>query len=516
MFRAKYYYKEVGMVNATGSFPYLSFNNGWLPRPIRFLRLSSRSEQNQGVADSYVQGDGAPEKLFRLPRGAGRKLFAPIVIDTDIIVVSNPVAGNGKARDYVTRLSQAIGSMVVEGRLRINGGISYLITEADPARRVSAIADAIMTSPSPNPPYVIAVGGDGTFADTGAGALLAAREGARSVIVPTNAGTACDMRRELGVPRSPEKLFTFIAKALPIKLSAISIRMDGGPERILLHSMGIGVSGAVFHEVERIVREGGRSSISAYLKGLARGVVQTKPFFASVDGSPRVAVGEVLTLSNSTSVGGVTRVPLPADGGRIHLIPVDARREGVARLEKGVTALADVFGRGLSYMMGDQRVIAPGEEIPILSAGFTTDVMPGDAREVELTDASGRPARVKAVLNGDAMGDVSRITVANGGESIDSLASFDSGILVRKGEVFPKGPLDRVQEYADGVGDRIVMASKVGSFGGVMRSSIESVNLQTDEVAMANCFCGMNGLDAYLAGSLPIFLPTTLAVVKPF
>ncbi|MFH1829339.1 MAG: diacylglycerol kinase family protein, partial [Pseudomonadota bacterium] len=368
---------------------------------------------------------------------ADPKKEEPLVIRPDIIIVSNPRAGNGKAVKYVQRLVNAAALMAGNGDLRFEGDISLVMTDANLDQRIMKIKEAIISKASGLPPYVIAVGGDGTFADVGTAALQTLRAGFKSVIIPAPAGTARDMSRELGVPRNPAMLFRFLAEAVPIKLGAISVWFDGGPERLLMHSMGFGVSGAVFHEVQKFRDKGGGVTVASYLRSLARGVYETEPFYVSVNGASRVAVGEVLTLFNSTSVGGVTRVPLPIHGGRIHLIPVDVHRRGLFQLEQGITALGDVFGRGMLYMLGQQRVISPGEEIPVLSGQYTIDVLQGDGREIEFTNASGRTHQVKGLLNGDTIGDVGSIFMKNTGEMIDSLASPNCGFLIRKGEKPP-------------------------------------------------------------------------------
>jgi hypothetical protein len=471
-------------VSATGR---ISFN---------YDGLTAKTGVGRAEASRYVaqQPDGrfSVEKGVFWPTSRKFGVRAPIAINADIIIVSNFKAGNGRSRRYVKRLSRSISRMMTDGKLRIDGRVVYLTTDADPDARIRNIAREILAARRASPPYVIAVGGDGTFADVGAAALIAAEESARCVIVPTPSGTACDMQRELGVPSEAEKLFDFIASALPVKLGAISVRFDGGREMWLMHSMGCGVSGAVFHEVEQERQTKGVASISGYLKGLAKGVIETKTFFASVDDSPRVPVGEVLTLVGSTSIGGVTRVPLPVAGGRLHLIPVDADVENILRLKQGVLALSDVFSRGMRYMLGDERVIAPGQEIAELSAGYTFDIVLGQKRTVEFTDRAGKPCRVKTLLNGDPITSVSRMEILDRGDMIETLSAEHSGFLVRRGEVIPRTPLSFLSERASAVGAAI--ATGVGK----------------GRVDQDAAFMG-TGTVANAAGGLPIILPTTLS-----
>ncbi len=421
-----------------GTLPAVGMNN-WL---LSYGMQPSCLAVSMPACDSFcaMPPDGqltSIERGMSQRAGLGRDNEEPIVIRPDIIIVSNPVAGNGKAVKYVRRLVDAATSMAGRGALRFEGDISLVMTDVNSDQRIMKIKEAISKS-SASPPYVIAVGGDGTFADVGMAALGALRAGFESVIVPAPAGTARDMSRELGVPRDPAMLFNFIATALPVKLGAISVWLDDGPERLLMHSLGCGVSGAVFHEVQKARDNGGGATVAAYLRSLVKGVYETEPFYASVDGSSRISVGEVLTLFNSTSVGGVTRVPLPIHGGRIHLIPFDVHRHGLLKLERGVAALSDVFGRGISYMLGNQSVICPGEEIPVLSGQYSIDIMQGDQRKIEFTDADGRYHRVKGLLNGDAIGFMSKILMKNKGETINSLASPKCSFLIRKGELKPQ------------------------------------------------------------------------------
>lgn len=477
-------FKKVVIMDAVSATGRISFD---------YNRLSERPVPRRGEVSRYVaQGSDGQFSVER----AGNRLFSPksgtrspLLIGSDVIIVSNFKAGNGRSRRYVKRLSRSISHMMRDGKLTIDGKVVYLTTDADPGARVRSIAREILAARRASPPYVIAVGGDGTFADVSEAALIAAREGVTCIAVPTPSGTASDMQRELGVPLKPEELLSFIASARPAKLGAISVCFDGARKRWLMHSMGCGVSGAVFHEVEKERQAKGFASISAYLKGLARGVVETETFFASVDGAPRVAVGEVLTLSNSTSIGGVTRVPLPIAGGRIHLIPVDAEIENLMRLVQGVTALSDVFGRGVRYMLGDERVIAPGEEIATL-AGLTFDIVPGEKRVIEFTDRAGKPSKVKALLNGDPIESVSRMEILDRRETIHTLSAAHSGHLVRKGAVPAHTPLSPLSERAGMIGARVAM--RMGDEGAY------------DDVA----FIG-TGAAANMAGGMPLVLPTT-------
>ncbi len=363
-------------------------------------------------------------------------------IPSSLVVVSNPVAGNGKAAAYVKGLRSSLERARRNGGAGAIGDMELISTDADRERRIVQIKASIERNGALEPPIVVAVGGDGTFADACEASLRARRHGIDSYVIPTPAGTACDMRRELGVPKDPAKLIDFIAMARRVELGAIVVRFGEGSERLLLHSLGCGVSGAVFDEVEAGRRRTGSASISSYLRGLVKGVLKTEPFLASVDGGEPLEVGELLVLDNSTVTGGVTRVPLPVLGARLHFIPVNARAPNLAgKIGQGVAALADVFGRGVWFMLGDKGVIAPGEEIAVLAGRYTLDIRQGAAHDVKLFGLDGRPKSVPAIMNGDTIGAISGFSIEDTGDTILTLAAADSDLMIRRGEATPTSSL---------------------------------------------------------------------------
>lgn len=356
-------------------------------------------------------------------------------ITSNLIVVSNPVAGNGRAAAYVERLATSIQTGPGNGHPLVLGRVDWITTRADREERIGAIAEAIRQFGPGARNIVVAVGGDGTFADAAEAALRSGALACNTAIVPTSAGTACDLRRELGVPRDPEQLTRFISMAERIELSAMSVHFgDTGERRLLIHSLGCGVSGAFFAQVEEGRRRTGSASIPLYMQGLIKGVFRTEAFFASVDGAVPVAVGEVLTLSNSTSIGGVTRVPLPARSSRMHLIPVDPDAAFPLNIAQGTVALADVFGRGVLYLFGNTRVIDPDARIAALSGPLTLDLPEGEAHSVRFSDREGRPKAVPSILNGDTIGAITGFTVEGRGETVTTLAAIGADILIRRRE----------------------------------------------------------------------------------
>ena len=372
-----------------------------------------------------------------LGAGVSSRLLPPFypAITSNLIVVSNPMAGNGRSAAYCERLAASIRTGPGEGHPLVLGKVDWITTRAERGERIGAIAEAIRQFGPGARNIVVAVGGDGTFADAAEAALRLGALACGTAIVPTSAGTACDLRRELGVPRDPSLMTRFIATAERIELSAMSVHFGGGSERrLLIHSLGCGVSGAFFSEVEEGRRRTGRSSIPLYMQGLIRGVFKTEPFFASVDGAVPIAVGEVLTLSNSTGIGGVARIPLPAHSSRMHLIPVDPDAAFPGNIARGTAALADVFGRGVLYLFGNTRVIGGDARIGALSGPLTLDLREGERHTVEFFDRGGRPKAVPSILNGDTIGAITGFTVEGRGETVTTLAAVGADILIRRRE----------------------------------------------------------------------------------
>jgi diacylglycerol kinase family enzyme len=354
-------------------------------------------------------------------------------INSNLIIVSNPVSGNGRAAAYVRGLEASIRAGWRGAAPRILGTIDRIATQADREERISEIADALLRCGTSRQNIIISVGGDGTFGDASEASLRARFMGIASIVVPAPAGVACDVSRELGVPKDSELLLSFIATARRIELSAMTVFFgDEAEQRLLMHSLGCGVSGAFFAAVEADRRRTGHVTIPDYLRGLVKGVRETEPFLVSVDEDAPVTVGEVLTLTNSTGIGGVTRVPLPPLAGRLHRIPVDGNREGFGRVEQGVAALADVFGRGMRYLLGDARVIDPQESIAAL-AGLTLDLNEGERHSVRFFDRAGNPKPVPAVLNGDPIGRIPGFIIEDRGECLTTFAAPGAAIMIRRG-----------------------------------------------------------------------------------
>lgn len=174
------------------------------------------------------------------------------------------------------------------------------------------------------------------------------------------------------------------------------------------------------------------------MRAALNGVTSIEPFYVKINGGPSLAVGEVLALVDSTSMGSIVRVPLPVEGGALLAIPVVPDLPGVMRPIPGVAPVLDVAWRGLRYMLGDQTVIAPGSKIRFLNPKRVIQIKPGDEVLLEFMDAEGNPKPVPGIINGDPTKAASRVLLKGEKTTIATLAAPDSAFMVRKDLVKPQ------------------------------------------------------------------------------
>lgn len=393
-------------------------------------------------------------------------LSAELAIRNSVVVISNPRAGSGKANLIKGKLIAVMEQMEGDGKLVIHGEDTvYLKTKADPKIRVSAVLEVIKKSDPTRPPIIVVLGGDGTFADVAEAVYRARKEGYRAILVPGPGGTAGDMRIELGVPRDPSLMPKFLATARETELFVITASADGGPERIVVHSQGNGVSGAVFAEVEKARAAGGKVNVATYIRALTKGIGGTEAFFVKINGGKPIAVGEVLALANSTSIGSVARIPLPSDGGSIFAIPVLPDFPGPVRLVPGLAPVADVARRGLLFMLGEQRVIRPGKKIGFLGPDRLIAIRPGDKVLLEFVDAVGKPKPVPGLINGDPTCSASSILLEGKTTTISTMAAPDSAFMVRRGLFSPRSMRESFFARAAGLSERFGAGAAMGLIG---------------------------------------------------
>jgi diacylglycerol kinase family enzyme len=359
-----------------------------------------------------------------------RSNFIP-TIERPIIIITNPAAGGGKGMRHATRFMSAITG---QKYARIEGDIQFLMTHKNPAARVGEIVDTIKKYNPSKPPFILVFGGDGTVADVTEAVSRSARSGYEATIVPCTGGTAGDMRRELGVPKKPAQIIKFLANSKSAELDVITASINGGPKRLVIHSQGNGASGSFFLEVEEYRRLTGRSGMPTYIKAMLKAMPRTEVFYVSVNGGTPMAAGEVITV-NSTSLGGIGRIPLPPHGGRLHVLPVNPKLPGPLKPLPGIVTVFDTFGRGAAFNLGNESVISPGSRLRFLGSSRVFDILPGERTTLEFFDAKGKPRAVNSVLNGDPSAGTRKVVLEGSHDRISVLASNDSGHRIRRGEV---------------------------------------------------------------------------------
>lgn len=366
-------------------------------------------------------------------------LEPPLVIRDSVVIISNPLAGSFRANRVKGGLIEAMDLMEAQKKLVLQGQDTiYLKTHADPQTRVAAILHVIKKSDPKHPPIIVAIGGDGTFADVVRAVYEASEEGFRPTVVPVPGGTACDLSREFGVPKNPKLIPAFLANAQRTELFIMTASFDGGPEQIVIHSQGNGISGKVFGEVQKIRDAGGKVSVATYARALLKGVAGIKPFFVKINGGEPKPVGEVLALVDSTSVGSIVRVPLPKEGGAVLAVPVVPNLPGPMRFVPGIGPVFDVLWRGMSYMLGDQTVIKPDSQILLLNPKRFITIKSGEEVLLEFVDAEGNPKSVPGLINGDPTKPAARVLLRGKTTTIATLAAYDSAFMVRKGLAKPQ------------------------------------------------------------------------------
>lgn len=370
-------------------------------------------------------------------------------IDRPVVVIANPISGNGRGLRAATDFIKTFARMEEAGKLVITHDVQFIRTNADPTTRIADIVRTIEATLPERPPFILAFGGDGTVADVAEAARQSARSGYRPVVVPCVGGTAGDMRRELGIPKRPAALARLLGQGDLAQIDVITARINGGEPQLVIHSQGNGVSGGFFREVERRRLLTGRKSIPTYLRALAKGVLETETFTVRINGSAPMVTGEVLALTNSTSLGGVTRIPMPLRGGRLHVLPVNPALPGPLRLMPGIKPLGEVFVRGAGFALGWEGAIAPWKSIALLDGARQFDIQPHTRIELEFLDREGRPKAVSSIVNGEVLEGTQRVVLEGSEERIAVLAAEESGLRIRQGKPLARAIPRRLAPMGD-------------------------------------------------------------------
>jgi diacylglycerol kinase (ATP) len=195
-------------------------------------------------------------------------------------LIANPVSGRGRGRAVAEKVRTTLAAAGCRVDVRYTA-------KPDQATELAASAAAAGFE------RVVAVGGDGTIGDVGAGL---AGTGVPLGIVP--AGTGNDLCRCLGIPRS-------LPGAAQLLLAGQPRRIDlwRANDRSFLNAAGIGLDAEVAYHANR----GGRlRGMPAYLVALVRALRSFRPLPLRIEGDGEQFSGPVMlsALANATCYGG--------------------------------------------------------------------------------------------------------------------------------------------------------------------------------------------------------------------
>ncbi|MBI1944080.1 MAG: hypothetical protein HYS27_00205 [Deltaproteobacteria bacterium] len=269
---------------------------------------------------------------------------------TCALLVANPTAQSGKAMPRIARAKEGLGARGFE--------VTLLATE--PAgRTVAAVARRLDDAgAATRVELVVAMGGDGTFAEAAKGVLASSR---RVPMALLPAGTANDQARSLGIPLDD------IDAALDIATAGHLTRLDVGEvrrlengravdEQLFFDSVGFGFQAEVLKKrgedrarVSRVplLRDLYRdyavyagALVDSYLKSFVEPTKMTAELVA--DGRS-VVLDAILDLvvKNTAVYGGawvLARDGRPDDG-KMEVVPFAGRRDMVSKMVSDLSAL---------------------------------------------------------------------------------------------------------------------------------------------------------------------------------
>lgn len=164
----------------------------------------------------------------------------------DVCVICNDCAGKGRAAGRQRRLQRSLRSCADFHLTRGSGHAIELAREA-------ALAGY---------PVVAAAGGDGTAHEVANGLLLSGRDDVTLAVLPL--GSANDYAHSLGLGVGWWERPDTAVQAAPVDVGVV--REPGGKEVFFLNNIGIGLTGAVALEAERVPLRG----LARYMIGLMR------------------------------------------------------------------------------------------------------------------------------------------------------------------------------------------------------------------------------------------------------
>lgn len=346
-------------------------------------------------------------------------------------IFHNPHASGNADGKYAQAVMQTLSSARAMGDIVVRGGVDLIETSADGKTRIADVTKAIDAMDISDWHYVFVVGGDMTTAEVMTG-VSRSKHVRRVVVVPLKGGTANDVATYNGVPASPSNLVDFLKRAGIQRLDMGSVEINGDPiDVFLIHSLGIGISGDLFSQVENLrAQQDGKISVSTYLRPLAENLLRAKGYVVEVNGQ-RFDTGEIV-CSCTTGLGGITQFPMPTDGLKVFFGPMNMKRKGPLRLTSALVLFEAMIRKAIGTV-GFRELAISG---PLLSIDKDRQIAipPGESLEFSIESHDGGPMRgIRGALNGDSVpGDITHVRVTSSGQPVMTLASPESDLATRR------------------------------------------------------------------------------------
>ena len=199
--------------------------------------------------------------------------------------IVNPVAGRGRTQKLWPDLRHSIPA-----------GTEFDVVETTApgaATEISRQAAAEGIS------RVIAVGGDGTVSEAAAGL-----RGTHTALGLIPLGSACDLRRSVGLPKSPSEALTYALTGQP---KPMDVGLANG--KAFVNVAGIGLDAEVAAEVNRR-RDDAATGAWLYVKCLLRvlGRYRPSPVTLTIDGNRVEGKALMVAIGNAQYYGGGMRI----------------------------------------------------------------------------------------------------------------------------------------------------------------------------------------------------------------
>ena len=226
-----------------------------------------------------------------------------------VCVIYNARAAGGRSASQLRRLTRRLRSCA----------------DFRPTREPGHARDLAFAAAKEGYPVVAAAGGDGTVHEVANGLLRAGRADVALAVLPV--GSANDYAHGLGLAADWWERPDAAVRPAPVDVGVA--RGPGGRECFFVNNLGIGLTGAVALEAERVPLRG----LARYMVGLMRTVCfryQSPTMTVTLDGAARTGPTLALTLGIGTREGNFRLVPhaLLDDGlfDYVHVTSLSRRR----------------------------------------------------------------------------------------------------------------------------------------------------------------------------------------------